>query len=62
MPYWTDDVKSAAKLQIFEPLTEKTWERVWAVFEVSNGEDNTFNILFDLHNSWYPAKAEFNNC
>ena len=26
-PYWTDDVKRAAKLQITEPLTEKTWGR-----------------------------------
>ena len=36
-PYWTDDVKSAAKLQIIEPLTKKTWGQVWVVFEVSNG-------------------------
>ena len=36
LPYWTSDVKSAAKLQIIEPLTEKTWERVWVVFKVSN--------------------------
>ena len=27
LPYWTDNVKSAAKLQIIEPLTEKTWGR-----------------------------------
>ena len=26
--YWTDDVKSAAKLQTIEPLTEKTWGEV----------------------------------
>ena len=26
LPYWTDDIKSAAKLQIIEPLTEKTWD------------------------------------
>ena len=26
LPYRTDDVKTAAKLQIIEPLTEKTWE------------------------------------
>ena len=37
LPYWTDDVKSAAKLQIIEPLTEETWGRVWVVFEVSSG-------------------------
>ena len=51
LPCWTDDVKSAAKLQIFEQLTEKTWGRVWVIFEVSNGEDNTFNtsICIILH-------------
>ena len=37
LPYWTNDVKSAAKLQIIEPLTKKTWGQVWVVFEVSNG-------------------------
>ena len=37
LPYLTDDVKSAAKLQIIEPLTEEIWGRVWVVFEVSNG-------------------------
>ena len=31
LPYWTDDVKSAAKLQITESLTEKTWRRGWVV-------------------------------
>ena len=25
LPYWTDDVKSAVKMQVIEPLTEKTW-------------------------------------
>ena len=38
LSYWTDDVKSAAKLQIIESLTEKTWGQVWVVFKVSNGE------------------------
>ena len=37
MPYWIDDVKSAAKLQITKQLTEKTWGRVWFLFEASNG-------------------------
>ena len=37
-PHWIDHIKSAAKLQIIEPLTDKTWGRVWVVFEVSNGE------------------------
>ena len=26
LPYQTDDVKTAAKLQVIEPLTEKTWD------------------------------------
>ena len=38
LPYWTNDVKSAEKLQIIELLTEKTREWVWVVFEVSNGK------------------------
>lgn len=29
--YWTDDVKSAAKLRVNEPLTEKTWGLGWVV-------------------------------
>ena len=37
LPYWTDNVKSAGKLHIIEPLTEKTFGRLWVVFEVSNG-------------------------
>ena len=36
LPYRTDDVKSAVKMQVIEPLTEKTWGRVWVVFKVSN--------------------------
>ena len=36
--YRTDDVKSAVKMQVIEPLTEKTWGRVLVVFEASNGE------------------------
>ena len=44
LPYWTDDVKSATKLQTIEPLTEKTWGLVWVVFEVSNGgTSNSFH-------------------
>ena len=38
LPYWTDDVRSAATLQIIEPFTKKTWWRVWLVFKVSDGE------------------------
>ena len=37
LPYWTNDVKSAAKLQIIEPLAKKTWGRDWVLFRVSNG-------------------------
>ena len=32
--YWTYDSKSAAKLQIIEPLTEKTWGQGWVVLVV----------------------------
>ena len=35
MPYWTDDVKSAAKLQIIEPLTEKSGGRGWVVLALT---------------------------
>ena len=28
LAYRTDDVKSAVKMQVIEPLTEKTWGRV----------------------------------
>ena len=44
LPYWTDVVKTAAKLQIIEPFNEKTWRRVWFVFEVSKG-----GTLYSLH-------------
>ena len=37
LSYRTDVVKTAAKLQIIEPFNEKTWGRVWVVFEVSKG-------------------------
>ena len=37
LPFWTDDVKRVVKMQVIEPLTEKTWGRIWVVFEVSNG-------------------------
>ena len=37
LPYRTDDVKKAAKLQIIKHLNEKIWGRVWVVFKESNG-------------------------
>ena len=37
LPYRTDVVKTATKLQIIEPFNEKTWGRVWVVFEVCKG-------------------------
>ena len=49
LPYWTDDVKSAAKLQIIELVTEKSWGRGWVVLVVrTKMADNT---ILDLHNS-----------
>ena len=60
LPYWTNDVKSAAKLQIIEPLTKKTWGRVWVVFEVSN--DRTlithFTANYGLINMARTARRE----
>jgi len=44
LPYWTDDVKSAAKLPITESLTEKTWRRRWVVMVASeNKNGGTFH-------------------
>ena len=40
LPYWTDDVKSAAKLQITESLTEKTWRRGWVVIVAMVASEN----------------------
>ena len=37
LPYWTNDVKSAAKLKVNELLTKRTWGWAWVVLEVSNG-------------------------
>ena len=45
LPYWTNDVKSAEKWQIIEPLAEKTWGRDRVLFEVSNG--GTFYSFHD---------------
>ena len=49
LPYWTDDVKSAAKLHIIELLTEKNWGRVWVAFEVSNGEVSNCRTFYSFH-------------
>ena len=49
LPYWIDDVKSAAKLQIIEPLIEKTWGRVWVVFELSDGEVSNGGTFSSFH-------------
>ena len=49
LPYWTDVVKSAVKMQVIELLTEKTWGRVWVVFEVSNGEVSGGGTFYSFH-------------
>ena len=49
LPYRTDDVKSAVKMQVIEPLTEKTWGRVWVVFEVSDGEVSGGGTFYSFH-------------
>ena len=56
LPYWTNDVKSAAKLQIIEPLTKKTWGRVWVVFEVSNGR-----TFYSFHSELWSNKHSKNS-
>ena len=61
LPYWTDEVKSAAKTQIIEPLTKKTWVRVWVVFEVSNGRTfNSFHGKLLSKNIARTARRQFN--
>ena len=49
LPYWTDDVKSAAQLHIIKPLTEKHWGRVWVAFEVSIGEVSNGRTFYSSH-------------
>ena len=49
LPFWTDDVKSVVKMQVIEPLTEKTWGRIWVVFEVSNGEVSDGGTFYSFH-------------
>ena len=49
LPYWTDDVKSAAKLHIIQPLTEKIWGRIWVAFEESNGEVSNGRTFYSFH-------------
>ena len=49
LPYWTDDVKSAAKLHIIKPLTEKNCGRVWVAFEVSIGEVSNGRTFYSSH-------------
>ena len=61
LPYWTDDVKSATKLQTIEPLTYKTWGRVWVDFEVSNGgKSNSFHGELLSKNITRTAKMPIN--
>ena len=49
LPYWTDDVKSAAQLHIIKQLTEKHWGRVWVAFEVSIGEVSNGRTFYSSH-------------
>ena len=49
LPYWTDDVKSAVKLHIIKPLTEKNWGRVWVAFELSIGEVSNGRTFYSFH-------------
>ena len=49
LPYWTDDVKSAAQLHIIKQLTEKHWGRVWVAFEVSIGEVSNGRRFYSFH-------------
>ena len=43
LQYWTVDVKSAAKLQSIETLTEKTWGRGWVVSVVRTKKAERFS-------------------
>ena len=43
LPYWTDDVESAAQLQIIEPLTKKTLGQGWVVLVVNTKNSGTFH-------------------
>ena len=49
LPYWTDDVKSAAQLHIIKQLTEKNCGRVWVAFEVSIGEVSNGRRFYSFH-------------
>ena len=44
-----NDVKSAAWLQVIEPLTEKTWERGWVVLVVRTKWRNCRGTFHSFH-------------
>ena len=62
LPYWTDDVKSEAKLQIIKPLNR---ENLGSCFEVSDGEASngrtffTANYYLYVLNRFYVISMEF---
>ena len=49
LSYWTDDVKSAAWLQVIELLTEKTWGRGWLDLVVRTKWCNCRGTFYSFH-------------
>ena len=48
-------------MQVIEPLTEKTWGRIWVVFEVRNGEVSDGGIFFSFHGELLYQEQQENN-
>ena len=55
LPYWTDDVKSEAKLQIIKPLNQENLGRVW----VNGRTFFTANYYLYVLNRFYVISMEF---
>ena len=55
LPYWTDDVKSEAKLQIIKPLNQENLGRVW----INGRTFFTANYYLYVLNRFYVISMEF---
>ena len=61
LPYWKNDVKSAAKLQIIEPLTKKTWHEFELFLKWVMAETFThFTANYGLINMARTARRDLN--